>query len=330
MSVDNMTYVSLDAAADYLGNGAIEVPVFQREIADIVRRRGILGQRLDTFGAYRPATGQPSRWFQQTALPNNQAYTATQNINPTASNNSLRQEYSLQIKALTGQINFGLFDREVTQQQGIYTALQAKDLEDMITGLYQVEDIALWNGSATSITDTVNLPVCGLSTQITNTASNTSGSIVDFIRTQIAKMMANKNSVVRPTAIYLDPLLLDQIEQEVKNQATTLRNVMLGTMEAVPGVEVSAINTTAGKLPLIPAWELAYLQSAGTAAGTTNYSCFIISEPMLEYHYVGEKNVRVFQLGLVSDLQQKFVGVKFGAHVAKYPNIAHANLTITR
>lgn len=329
MAVDQLNYVSLDAAADYLGNGAIEVPIFQREISDIVRRRGILGQRLEQFGAYRPATGNPSRWFQQVALPNGQGYTSPQNIVPTASNNALRQEFALNIKALVGQINFGLFDREVTMQQGIYTQLQAKDLEDMVTGLLQVEDVALWNGSATSITDTTNLPVCGLATQITNTASSTSGSIVDFIRTQVAKIVANKSWAVRPTAIYVDPLLLDLIEQEVKNSATTLRNVMLGTMEAVPGVEVSAMNTAAGKLPIIPAWELANLQTPGTG-GTTNYACFILTENMIEYHYVGDKNPRVFQLGLVSDLQQKFVAVKFGAHVAKYPSVAHAYLTITR
>jgi hypothetical protein len=329
VAVEQLGYVNLSAAADYLGNGAIEVPIFQREISDIVRRRGVLGQRLEQFGAYRPATGNPSRWFQQVALPNNQAYTDPRNITPVASNNTLRQEFSLQIKALTGQINFGLFDREVTQQQGLYTQLQAKDLEDMVTGLYQLEDLHLWTGSAPSITDTTSPDICGLQTQITNTATNTSGSIVDFIRTQIAKMVANQSWVVRPTAIYLHPLLLDLIEQEVKNQPTTLHNVMLGTMEAVPGVEVSAMNTAAGKLPLIPAWELPATpnQSDNTK---TDYPCFIISENMLEYHYVGDKNVRVFQLGLQSDLQQKFVAVKFGAIVAKYPNVAHAALTITR
>lgn len=329
MAVEQLGYVNLSAAADYLGNGAIEVPIFQREISDIIRRRGVLGQRLEQLNLYRPATGNPSRWFQQTALPNNQAYTDPRNITVTASNNTLRQEFSLQIKALVGQINFGLFDREVTQQQGIYTQLQAKDLEDMVTGLYQLEDVHLWTGAAPSITDTTSTDICGLATQITNTAQNTSGSIVDFIRTQVAKIVANKTYVARPTAIYLDPMLLDLIEQEVKNQPTTLRNVMLGTMEVVPGVEVSAMNTAAGKLPLVPAWELAYLQTPGSG-NTTNYACFIISEPMLEYHYVGDKNARVFQLGLVSDLQQKFVAVKFGALVAKYPNVAHAYLTITR
>jgi len=327
VAVNNLGYTSMEAAADYLGNGAIEVPIFQREISDIVRRRGVLGQRLETMGAYRPATGNPSRWFQQSALPNNQAYSDPRNITATAASNTLRAEYALNIKALTGQINFGLFDREVTQQQGLYTQLQAKDLEDMITGLYQLEDLHLWNGAAASITDTSSTDICGLQTQITLTATNTSGSIIDFIRTQIASMVANASWVVRPTAIYLNPMLLDLIEQEAKNNATTLRNVMLGTMEVVPGVEVSAINTAAGKLPLIPAWELA--TSAG-ANSTTNYPCYVISENLLEYHYVGDKNVRVFQLGLVSDLQQKFVGVKFGAPVAKYPSVAHAALTINR
>src|SRR5512143_1070156 len=56
--------ISLSAAADFMGPGAIEVPRFESEILDLVRRRGVLGQRIRTV----PATGQPSRYFEQRTI----------------------------------------------------------------------------------------------------------------------------------------------------------------------------------------------------------------------------------------------------------------------
>ncbi len=58
-------FVDLYASADYLGPGAIEVDRYQTEIFDIVRRRGVFGQRIKQV----PATGHPSRFFEETAIP---------------------------------------------------------------------------------------------------------------------------------------------------------------------------------------------------------------------------------------------------------------------
>jgi hypothetical protein len=55
---------SVQAAADYLAPGAIEVNRYQAEIFDLVRRRFVLGQRINQV----PATGQPSRYFEQLAI----------------------------------------------------------------------------------------------------------------------------------------------------------------------------------------------------------------------------------------------------------------------
>ena len=64
-------FVDLYASADYLGPGAIEIDRYQTEIFDIVRRRGAFGQRIKQV----PATGHPSRFFEETAI---NAPTATQ------------------------------------------------------------------------------------------------------------------------------------------------------------------------------------------------------------------------------------------------------------
>ena len=62
----NANFFDLHATADYIGPGAIEVPFYQTEITDIVQRRGIFGQRIKQV----PATGHPSRFFEETAIPN--------------------------------------------------------------------------------------------------------------------------------------------------------------------------------------------------------------------------------------------------------------------
>ena len=58
----NAKFIDLNAAADYLGPGAVEIERYQTEITDIVRRRGVFGQRVRQV----PATGHPSRFFEQT------------------------------------------------------------------------------------------------------------------------------------------------------------------------------------------------------------------------------------------------------------------------
>jgi hypothetical protein len=61
----NAKFTEISAAADYIGPGAIEVPLYQTEILDLVRRRGVFGQRIKQV----PATGHPSRYFEETAIP---------------------------------------------------------------------------------------------------------------------------------------------------------------------------------------------------------------------------------------------------------------------
>ena len=48
---------NIEAAADYLAPGAIEVNRYQAEIFDLVRRRFVLGQRINQV----PAAAHPGR-----------------------------------------------------------------------------------------------------------------------------------------------------------------------------------------------------------------------------------------------------------------------------
>jgi hypothetical protein len=144
----NAKFTDIHATADYIGPGAIEVPLYQTEITDLVQRRGVFGQRIKQV----PATGHPSRFFEETAIPVPGASTFVdpRNIAPPLVSPT-RVERSVPLKALVAQINYNLFDIELGKQQSQFAYLQAKDLTDTVDGVLRTHDIALWNGTDTSL-----------------------------------------------------------------------------------------------------------------------------------------------------------------------------------
>ena len=144
----NASFADIHAAADFIGPGAIEVPLYQTEIFDICRRSSPFGQRIKQV----PATGHPSRFFEETAIPNpgsagfvNPRSIVAPVVNPT------RVERSVPLKAIVSQINYNLFDVELGNQQQQFAYLQAKDLVDTVSGVMVTHDVALWNGNDTSL-----------------------------------------------------------------------------------------------------------------------------------------------------------------------------------
>jgi hypothetical protein len=319
-------FMDLAAAADFLGPGAVEINRYQSEITDIVRRRGIFGQRIKQV----PATGHPSRFFEQTAINSPSAANAfvdPRNIVATVGTPT-RVERSVPLKALVSQINYNLFDVEVGAQQSQFAYLQAKDLADSVDGLMRTHDVALWAGNDTSLSTPTTLQYFGASGQITgggNVSNVAVGqSITDNIKSTIANMVANSSFAVRPTAIYANPVLCDLIDQEMK----TMFNVVLNTVEVTAGVRVKALSTQAGEIPIIPDWALAYTGTVGS--GTANLPAYIVTEDLIEYHWLTDANPRVFQLGLPGSLASQNVIVKFGAVVVKGASYAHYKINVTR
>jgi hypothetical protein len=315
-------FVDIAAAADFLGPGAIEVNRYQSEITDLVRRRAPFGQRIKQV----PATGHPSRFFEQTAINAAAAFVDPRAISPTAGSPT-RVERTLPLKALVAQINFSLFDVEVTRQQAQFAYLEAKDLVDTVDGLLRKHDQALWNGTDTSFTTPTTLEYYGVLRQITDAGSEVSitspsASLVDNIKTEISKMVSRADFEVRPSAIYANPETLDLIDQEMK----TVFNVVLSTRNIEGGITVKELSTQAGSLPLVPDWTIAITPSGPN----TIHDVVIISEDMVENHWLTDPNPRVFQLGLPSSLASQMVAVKFGAVVAKGAAYAHKRLRFTR
>jgi hypothetical protein len=319
-------FLDLHAAADFLGPGAIEINRYQTEITDIVRRRGVFGQRMKQV----PATGHPSRFFEETAIASPtaaQAFVDPRNIQPTLQAPT-RVERSVPLKALVSQINYNLFDMEVGTQQSQFAYLQAKDLADAVDGILRTHDVALWNGNDTSLSTPTTAQYFGAIGQIeaggNSTTIATTASIVDGLKSTIAQMVSSSSYEVRPTAIYANPVLLDLIDREMKAEF----NVVLATSQITGGLTVKTLSTQAGELPLIPEWALPYSGTPGS--GTAVLPAYIVSEDMIEYHWLTDSNPRVFRLGLPNSLMTESVVVKFGGVVVKGASYAHYEVKVNR
>ena len=258
----NAKFTEIHAAADYIGPGAIEVPLYQTEITDLVRRRG----SLDRGSSRCRRRGHPSRFFEETAIPSpgTTGFVDPRNIvaplvSPT------RVERSVPLKALVAQINYNLFDIELGAQQSQFAYLQAKDLADTVDGVLRTHDVALWNGSDTSLSAPTTAQYFGAAGQIAAGGNTTTiaanESIVDGIKSTIAQMVSSSSYGVRPTAIYANPVLLDLIDREMKTEF----NVVLASKEITSGFTVKTLSTQAGDIPLIPEWTLPYTGTPGGA-----------------------------------------------------------------
>jgi len=321
----NASFTDIHAAADFIGPGAIEVPLYQTEIFDICRRSSPFGQRIKQV----PATGHPSRFFEETAIPNpgtagfvNPRSIVAPVVSPT------RVERSVPLKAIVSQMNYNLFDIELGNQQQQFAYLQAKDLVDTVSGVMVTHDVALWNGNDTSLSTPTTTQYMGVAAQIAgggNTVTVTTAmKIVDTIKTTVANMVANNGYYVRPTAIYANPVLLDLIDQEMKAEY----NVVLDTDQITGGFRVKMLSTQAGDLPLIPDWSLPYTGTPGT--GSAVLPAYVVTEDLIEYHWLGDPAPRIFQLGLPNSLTYQYVAVKFGAVVVKGANYAHYQVLVDR
>jgi hypothetical protein len=316
------------AAADFLGNGAIEINMYEAEILDIVRRESVLRQRIRAV----PATGHPHRYFEQVLIGTG-GFTDPRNLNPTASGPT-RLERSAMIKAMVNQVNLTLFDIQVTQQQGVFTGLEAKDIEDCVNGIIIAAAPAYWTGTDTSLVTPTTDQYVGLLTQITLQFTVAPGaSMVDGIKFAIATMMANVTFKPRPTAIYFNPILGHYLDTEAK-----AANITMGSM-VVAGVTVRGIESQAGQLPMITD---PYLPSSATAAygfaaaptGFKNYFAVIVTESLVERPYVSgssqNPNPQLFRLGLQSSLSGQYVACAFDCIIAKGASYAHAIVSVQR
>ena len=91
---------------------------------------------------------------------------------------------------------------------------------------------------------------------------------------------------------------------------------------------VLLLSTQAGELPLIPEWTLSYTGTPGS--GSSVLPAYIVTEDLIEYHWLSDPNPRVFQLGVPGSLASQYVVVKFGGLVVKGASYAHTQVLVNR
>lgn len=326
--------MDLSAAADFLGPGAVEVPIFEREIMDVVRRVSHALNRIKS----KPATGHPHRYFEQTAIAS-AAAVDPRNLSATATGPT-RVERPAFIKAVSAQTNISMFDKDVTEQQGQFASVVATDIDDITNAVELKRANMLWIGTDTSLVAPTTLEWVGALEQIgtaggavtTNTIALGS-SIIDGLKTEVAQLVAQQGFVVRPSGIFMNPLLIDLIEQEAK--AT---HIELGTVNITAGVTVKALSTQAGVLPLIPdpfmPTDTTGKYGFSSPATGKNYYAVIAMEEEFEIAVISGKSYdpkpRLFQLGLTGNLAGQFVSVKFDALIVKGATYAHGLIAVNR
>lgn len=329
MTQSRAQFVDFSANADFLGPGAIEVNMYEDVIFDIVRRSSVALNRLPTMRA----TGQPHRYFEQTAIAQAQ-FTDPRALSPTPASPTRIERYA-PIKAVINQTNITDFDKKVTEQQGQFADVVAKDIVDITKGIERARAAALWSGNDTSLTTPTTLQYFGLLSQISNQFTIDVGvSIVDGLKTIVAEMVGDSSFDIKPTAIYLNPVANNFLDQEAKAAQITF-----GESEVVAGVKVRTLSTQAGELPLVGD---AFMPSAtdnsfgfpAPDAGFSNFFAVILTEELIEIPYVSgsedNPNPMLYQLGLVGNLTGQFVAVKYDCVIAKGASYAHAGVAIVR
>ena len=301
------------ATSDYIGTGAIHVPVFENVIMDNTRKRGTLLQRVKA----KPATGHPTRYFEKVAHDSKHAFIDPRKIDHALDTQIDRVEHSAYIKAMVDGITFGLFDHEVYSQQGSkFGDLQAQDLSEVITDMLDAQDRNVWEGKATSLMDATNPEYCSLTTQITNTGTvGAEERLTNAIIQNVAEVMYNKQYGVHPTAIYMNPLMkarLDAQELDAKDKVKTY------DVEVVPGIKVNGIMTAAGILPIV------------TDIYCPEDKIVILDENLLERQYVTSAAPRLYQLGTEKDLATRYIAILFDTFIVRGGSYGHRVLTVAK
>lgn len=320
-------FLAFEDAIAKTGNGFIQIPMFEKEILNMVGKRGAMLQRIGT----RKATGNPTRYFEKRAAKQTAAFQDPHALKA-AKYSVTRVDKAAFVKAITNEIEFSHFDREVANQQGVYNGLTMEDIQDMVKDLLMLQDEKLWTGNDTSLSESTTNEYVGLLTQITQTGTIAADTkITDAIRTEVARLSNKKDYDVKPSAIVVNPLTYDLIEQEEQARGNTVKNY---EVEVVAGLKVRGVMTAMGILPIIPDPYLPVTEKTtgeGAAAKTTvEHKVAILSENLLTRYYVGSDKPRIFGFGIQDEsLNEKYMALQYDCIVAKGADYAHTILTKT-
>ena len=328
-------FAAADTVADYNQSHYIEIPKFQDVMVDLLNRDVTILKRIQSL----PATGHPTRYWEQTKLPHNAKFVDVRNgeANGKYGVENLDTDYgrverSAFLKAMTSRITFSMFDSELVRQQKDMDKLFDKDMNDMIVDFLKTQNDAIWNGKATSVMDSTSNEYCGLITQITDsmTVANpfdlnteTGVFLFDVIRTKVAEALADTRMGGRVSALYANPVTIDYLVNSELARKNLRINVSADKIDIGNGHLVPKIYTQAGELPLIPD---PYIKVTD-AEGKKNHVIVGLNESLVERHYLTSDKPRLFKMGLGADLLDDYVAVLFDTVILKGAD-SHAHFKI--
>ena len=288
-------------------------------IKDILQRNSTIRARIAT----KPEGTETFRWVEQTGLARNAGFTNPRTLAPVQTNAPTRVEKLAKLKAVSNRITYGLFDTELTKN-GTFSYVLEKDMKDMLTDMILLCNDNIWSGNDTSYGTPTQLGYFGLLTAITNTGSVASGQTISkAIKAQVATMMARTDLNVLPTAVYMNPLTVDYMENEENMQTDKIK---FYDVEVTPGTTVSGIMTAAGILPIVPDNRIPVTDTGSAYA----HKIVLLDEQKVVRHYLaGYGEPVVFKLGTVESLITDYVAVLFDNVVCQFPDVAHCILTKT-
>jgi len=296
------------------GNGFIHLPIWEDVILDMVGKRGTMLSRIQT----KKATGNPTRYIEKQKPTQTATFQDPHNLAKETMFATKRVDKSAFVKAITNEIEFSHFDREVSEQQNIFSGLTESDIRDMVFDLLTLQDSKLWTGNDTSLSESTTNEYVGLLTQLTHTGTiEKTTPILDAVRTEVARLASQTDYDVRPSVIVVNPLTLDLIEQEEQARPNAVKQY---EVELTGGIKVKGVMTAMGILPIITD---PYLPLEGT-----KHKVAILSENLLVRYYVGSDKPRIFGFGIQDEsLNQKYMALQYDCIVAKGADYAHTILT---
>lgn len=310
--------MAASGVADYNNQHAIFMPIFEAGFQDILDRSVSIVERIRSY----PATGHPTRYWQQTKNPQNTTWGDVRTYTPTEADTDYgRVEKSAWIKCIQSKFTIPYFDKLVMDHQGVLPDLVAKDLADWERNMLRFVNDAIYYGTDTDLAAPTTNQYVGLFNQIKQTATvGASSTISDFIRTEAAKLAARTDVNSNPTAVFLNPVTLDIWEQEERALGN---NIRVYDYDYKPGIKISRIPTQCGWLDVIPDKHVKLVENGANI----EHKILLLNEEEIERRYIGSPFPMVFELPLQQSLSDERFALLFDCLIVKAPE---AQMIITK
>jgi len=280
---------------------ALIVDQYEQTLYDYLKRDFPIGVKVNSV----EASGPIHIWNEQKAIASNTvAMDPKLGVGATApdyAKASLDQNYSRDNwlnavpRLYASRIQYDYFSLRAEQRYGTFEDLTAKDYNDMFVDFAKVTSNDFWNGRSTGLADTAStykLEYTGVLNQITDTSAIASGTnIADALNTKVASLQARLDYSGMPNVIAMNSATYDILcKQEQKNAHGLYMRAV--TTEIIPGVEVPAIHTYAGTLPVV----LTPFIKPVAGTGKLTHKIVALNTSMIDRVWWFDNGPRVFEI----------------------------------